>query len=86
MERLICKRFQGLSPIRQLLDEIKEPNCLVLKYLDNNLLDASNKKKLEKSDIKSVAKKVLEALATFHEASYVHTGISSPLLDVHSRS
>lgn len=46
----------------------------MLKYLDDNLLNASNLKRLERSDIKFVAKTVLETLELLHEAGYVHTG------------
>lgn len=70
----MLKRFKDQPAIRPLLDEIDEPPCIVLQYLDDDVLNASNKKPLEKSDIKLVARKVLEALKPLHEAGYVHTG------------
>ena len=70
----MLKRFKDQPVIRPLLDEIADPPCLVLKHLDDNLLAASNKKHLEKVEIKLVARKVLEALVPLHEAGYVHTG------------
>lgn len=74
-ERHVLQHFQGRKGIRQLLDEIDNPPSLVLEHLDDNLLVASNSKRLEKSEIKLVAKKILEALQLFHEDGYVHTGI-----------
>ena len=73
-ERDILRRFQGQPCIRQLVDEVHDPPSLVLKHLDDNLLNASNSKRLERSEIKFVAKRLLEALKVFHEAGYVHTG------------
>jgi casein kinase II subunit alpha len=57
-----------------LVDEIQGLAALVLEYLDENLLNASNSKRLGRLDIKLVAKRILEALNMFHEAGYVHTG------------
>lgn len=73
-EREVLKYFQGRSCIRQLVDEIQEPAALVLEHLGDNLLNASNSKRLGRLDIKLIAKRVLEALNMFHEAGYVHTG------------
>lgn len=57
-----------------MVDEIQEPAALVLEHLDDNLLNASNSKRLGRLDIKFLARKVLEALNMFHGAGYVHTG------------
>ncbi len=77
-ERDILKRFQSRTPtLRPLLDEIGdpiEPPAIILKYLDDNLTRASRKQRLTRREIKSVAKKVLEALQVLHGDSYVHTG------------
>jgi casein kinase II subunit alpha len=73
-EREVFERFHGRPCIRQLFDEIQDPPSLVLKYLDDNLLNTSNSKSLERSDIKFVAKTVLEALELLHDAGYVYTG------------
>ncbi len=60
--------------IRPLVDTVEEPPSLVLRYLDDNLLDASNQRRLEKADIKFVARNVLGALDALHERGYIHTG------------
>ncbi|KAI9729161.1 MAG: hypothetical protein M1834_007068 [Cirrosporium novae-zelandiae] len=73
-ERNVLRHFRGRLGIRQLLDEIQEPQALVLKHLDDNLLSVSHSKILKKSDIKLVAKKILEVLQAFHDDGYVHTG------------
>lgn len=73
-ERAMLKRFNDNPAIRPLLDEIAEPPCIVLKYLDDDLLSCSDSKPLEKAETRLVARKVLEALKPLHEAGYVHTG------------
>ncbi|RKF53140.1 hypothetical protein OnM2_108036, partial [Erysiphe neolycopersici] len=67
--------FQGCPHIRPSLDQIEEPPALVLKFLLDNLLKASNMRRLERSEIKFVARGVLEALNIFHKAGYVHTDV-----------
>ena len=57
-----------------MIDNIENPSSLVLEYLDDNLLDVSRRKRLEGSEVKIVARTVLEALAVLHENSFVHTG------------
>jgi len=79
-EREVLKHFQGYPHIRQLIDEIQDPPALVLRHLDDNLLSASNSKKLEKSDVKFIAKRVLVALQALHEKSVVHAGNDSRFL------
>ncbi len=77
-ERDILRHFQHRAPsLRPLIDEIQDPPdppSIVLKYLDDNLLRASNAKRLTGTEIKYVAKRVLEALEVLHEDGYVHTG------------
>jgi serine/threonine protein kinase len=73
-ERKFLKIFLGKPGIRQLLDEIEEPRCLILKYFDDNLLEASNAQRLKKAEIKRCTRKILEALKMMHERGYVHTG------------
>lgn len=57
-----------------MIDEIEEsadPPAIVLKYLDDDLLNASAARRLTTtSDIKYVSKKVLEALKVLHEDGY----------------
>lgn len=73
-EQKMSTLFQRCSHIRPLLDRVEEPPALVLKFLNDNLLKASNTRKLERPEVKFVARGVLEALQIFHEAGYVHTG------------
>lgn len=77
-ERDVSKRFQNrTSYLRPLVDEIKEPSepvTIVLKHLDDDLLNASMKKDLTRREIKYVSRRVLEALRVLHEDCYVHTG------------
>lgn len=75
-ERDVLKHFRNRPHIRQLLDEIKDPPSLVLQYLDDNLLDASNKKTLQSSNVKFIAKRILQALQALHEDGYTHTGMA----------
>lgn len=85
-ERNVLQHFHGRPGIRQLLDETHDPPSLVLEHLDDNLLAASNSKRLEKSEIKFIAKSILEALQTFHDDGYVHTGIIIACLFLKSSS
>jgi casein kinase II subunit alpha len=71
----VLKYFRNHQSIRPLLDEIREPPCLVLKHLDDTVLHASNTKRLGKSDIRFVTKRVLEALKSLRKAGFVHTGM-----------
>jgi casein kinase II subunit alpha len=50
-EREMLNMFQRCPHIRPMLDETEDPPALVLKYLDNNVLKASNVKKLKSSEI-----------------------------------
>ena len=91
-ERDILKRFQSRTPsFRLLIDEIEDPSdppALVLKHLDDDLLNASAAQRLTRREIKHVTKKILEALKVLHEDGYVHTGMmfwrSSRLQDIES--
>ena len=73
-ERQVLESVRGHPCIRQMIDTIEDPPSLVLKYLDENLLEISGQKRLEGSDLKLVARNLLEALAAFHEDGFVHTG------------
>lgn len=79
-ERDVLIRFQSRTRhIRQLVDEIEEPPALILKYMDDDVLHASNTKTLTRPEVKFVAKGVLEALDVLHRDSFVHTGMYRPL-------
>ncbi|KAJ9298774.1 hypothetical protein DTO217A2_8361 [Paecilomyces variotii] len=72
-ERDVLKRFQSRTPfIRPLLDEIADPPAIVLKHLDDHLLNASISKRLTSQEIKYVARGILEALKVLHEDGTVH--------------
>ncbi|KAI4187881.1 MAG: hypothetical protein LQ346_005423, partial [Caloplaca aetnensis] len=74
-ERSILTRFQSVHTLRRLLDEVEEPPLLVLEHLDSNLLDESGSATLESSEVKQVAKAVLQALAALHAEGIVHTDV-----------
>lgn len=80
-ERDVLRRFQDRTPyLRSLLDEIGEPRdppTIVLKYLEDPLLNASIKKTLNRKEVKYVSKRILEVLKVLHEVGYVHTGKDS---------
>lgn len=79
-EQDILKHFRSRQYIRQVLDEIEDPPSLILQYLDDNLLHASSVKTLESSDVKFVAKRVVQAIQDLHEDGYTHTGIFTEIL------
>jgi serine/threonine protein kinase len=77
-ERDVLLRFQHKTPLlRPLLDEIQDPAsppAIVLKYLEDDILHASNRKRLARAEVKYVARHVLEALSVLHQEEFVHTG------------
>jgi casein kinase II subunit alpha len=73
-ERDVLRHFRNRPHIRQLVDETRDPPSLVLQYFNDNLLDVSNKKTLQSSEVKFVAKRVLQALQALHEDGYTHNG------------
>ena len=73
-ELKVLQAVSGNRCIRPLIDTTEEPSSLVLQHLDDNLLNASNTSRLERGDIKFVARNVLTALSSLHEKGYVHTG------------
>ncbi|KKZ61726.1 hypothetical protein EMCG_03755 [[Emmonsia] crescens] len=77
-ERDILRKYQTKAHLRPLIDEIvhpADPPAIVLKYLDDDLLNASNTKKLNPREIRYVSQRILEALQVLHEDGYVHTDI-----------
>lgn len=79
-ERDVLERFQAKSPhIRPLIDEIlpdpAQPTTIILRHLDEELLEASIRKTLNRKEIKYVARGVLEALQVLHQEGYVHTDV-----------
>ncbi|RFU29464.1 hypothetical protein B7463_g6866, partial [Scytalidium lignicola] len=78
-ERDVLKHFQNQTPhLRPLIDEIKEPSdppTIVLKYLEDHLLNASIKQTLNRKELKYVSRSILKALKVLHENGYVHTDV-----------
>lgn len=67
----------GSDTLRPLIDEISEPSTpstIVLKYLEDHLLNSSITKTLNRKELKYVSRGILEALKVLHENRYVHTG------------
>jgi serine/threonine protein kinase len=77
-ESALLKRFQYRTPnIRPIIDEVEgtsELLAIVLKHLDDDMLRASNARRLRRKEVKYVAKGVLDALKVLHEGGYAHTG------------
>ena len=76
-ERDVLQKFQTRAAVRPLIDEIVKPESppgIVLRYLQTDLLKASATKPLNRSEIKHVARTVLESLAILHDNDYIHTG------------
>ncbi|MCJ1258387.1 hypothetical protein MMC24_006220 [Lignoscripta atroalba] len=74
-ERHVLEAVRDNPCIRPIIDISDGPPSLILKYLDDNLLNASNVKKLERADIKYVARNLLQALEALHSRGYVHTDV-----------
>jgi serine/threonine protein kinase len=77
-ERDVLLRFQPRTQhIRPLLDEVDPDipsHALVMRWLDGDLLNVTRRRQLASSEVKFVAKGVLEALQALHADGYVHTG------------
>jgi serine/threonine protein kinase len=75
-EQDVLLRFQNQSRfIRPLIDEADTiPPTIMLRYLDDDILCASNNRRLTSPEVKYVAKGVLEALSILHNEGFVHTG------------
>lgn len=73
-EENVLRRFEGHQSLRQLLDHVDDPPCMVLEYLESDARQVSNKATLSKSDVKSIARGVLDALNSLHKDGIAHTG------------
>ncbi|TGO14535.1 hypothetical protein BPAE_0639g00020 [Botrytis paeoniae] len=75
----IFRRFQSKTLfLRPLIDEIvipSDPQSIVLRYLDDDLMTETYEKTLTRCELKFVARGVLEALKVLHDEAYIHTGI-----------
>ncbi|TKA76808.1 hypothetical protein B0A49_00544 [Cryomyces minteri] len=74
-EQEILRRFQGHPCIRQLVDHVDDPPYLVLEQLERDASKASGEAKLARSDIKLIARNILEALKSLHEEGIAHTDV-----------
>ena len=70
--------------IRPLLDTAERSNCMILKYLDDNILTVSDTRRLSKTDLRVVARTVLSALEALHAQGYVHTGAACFFTELYS--
>ncbi|KAL9124905.1 MAG: hypothetical protein Q9217_005817 [Psora testacea] len=77
-ERQVLETVRSHASIRQVIDTIEDHPSLVLNYLDDNLLNLSGQQRVESSDLKIVARSLLQALVTLHENGYIHTGNAAP--------
>jgi casein kinase II subunit alpha len=68
--------FQGHDSIRGLVDEIEDPESIVLEYMDDDVLNLLKKQRLPKVEAKRALKVTFKALAALHEKDIVHTGTS----------
>lgn len=77
-EKEILQQFEGHSCLRSFIDYGKEPSpFLALEYLELDALKASGQAKLERQDIKFIARSVLSALESLHAKGIAHTGRST---------
>lgn len=80
-ERDVLLRFQDRAPgLRTLVDEIQhadgelEAPAIVLRWAEDDALNASSGRRFTRREVKVVAKTVLEALVVLHGEGFVHTG------------
>ena len=69
--------LRGHNSFRQLINLVPDQKIMVYEYLADNLhavLYARSQRKLEKEEVKRVAKVVLKGLVTMHEEGIAHTG------------
>ena len=66
--------LQGCHCIRQLVDQIENPESIILEYMDDNVLTLLQQKQLSKIEAKRALKAIVEALVALHDQNIVHTG------------
>ena len=66
--------FQGCHFIRQLVDQIEDPESIVLEYMDDNVFNLLKQKQLSKVEAKRALRATMEALVVSHDENIVHTG------------
>lgn len=68
--------LEGHRNIRQVIDNISNPDCRVLEYMETDLWSEACRRKLHISEVKTIARQVLEGLSWSHSKNLVHTGQS----------
>jgi predicted Ser/Thr protein kinase len=74
-EAQMLRLFQGYDSVRQLVDQIEDPQSLVLEYMDDNVLNLLKRKHLSRIEAKHAVKAALRALVVLHDKNIVHTGM-----------
>ncbi|KAB8266312.1 putative serine/threonine protein kinase [Aspergillus pseudonomiae] len=75
----ILKRFQAkTSCLRPVLDEIEDPpklTIIVLNHFEDDLLQASKTRPLNRKKLNCVSRRILEALNCLHQGGYIHADL-----------
>jgi serine/threonine protein kinase len=73
-EAQMLQLFQGHDSIRQLVDQIEDPESVILEYMDDYVLSLLKRKQLPKVEAKRALKATFKALTALHDKNIVHTG------------
>ncbi|KAF2838993.1 kinase-like protein [Patellaria atrata CBS 101060] len=76
-EAQMMRLFRGHDSIRQLVDQIDDPESVILEYMDDNVLNLLKRKQLPKIEAKRVLKVTFKELTALHDQNIVHTDIKS---------
>ncbi|RMY29709.1 hypothetical protein D0866_08516 [Hortaea werneckii] len=74
-ERNILQKFDGHASIRQLIDFVEEPPCLVLEHLQEDALRSASKGPISRQNIRIIGRRTLSALESLHANGIIHTDI-----------
>ncbi|KAK0118491.1 hypothetical protein ONS96_011587 [Cadophora gregata f. sp. sojae] len=67
--------LRGNESIRQMVETIESPPFIVPEYAEEDLRSLSIRRKLERAEIKTIARQILEALAFAHARNIVQPDI-----------
>jgi len=67
----MLRLFQGHDSIRQLVDQIEDPESAVLENMDDNVLSLLKRKQLPKVDAKRALTAIFKALTALHDQNIV---------------
>lgn len=71
----MLRLFRGHDSIRQLVDQIEDPESVVLEYMNDNMLSLLKwKYQLPKVEAKRALRATFKALTALHDQDIVHTG------------